>query len=114
MAGPDDNNIDDEMDDEAYAAEQEEHAEEIREMVLEYLDDNDVDEGTIVYALLDLTLSITMSGYAMNVEKPSVQGLRMELDRFAKDFGDAIRDAKKNAESFLEEVKTSLEAANDD
>ncbi|WP_407050575.1 hypothetical protein [Methyloraptor flagellatus] len=113
MAGPDDT-FDEDKDDEAYAAEQEEHAEEIREMVLEYLDDNDVDEATVVYTMLDLALSITMSGYAMSVEKPSVQGLRMELDRFAKDFGDAVRDAKKNADQFLEEVKTSLEAANDD
>ena len=102
-------NGDDEREPEGWDDEQEAHAEAIREMVLDYLDENEVDEGVAVFGLIEIALSIAMSGYVMTTEKPSVGGLRMSLDRLGKDFADIVRDAKKNAEEFLAETRAALE-----
>ena len=94
---------------ESWDDEQEAHAEALREHVLDFLDENEIDEGTAVFGLVHIALSLAMSGYVMSVDKPSVGGLRMALDRLGKDFADIIRDAKKSAEEFLAETKAALE-----
>lgn len=100
---------DDDADLGSYDDEQEAHADAIREMVLDYLEENDVDEGTAVFGLVEIALSIAMSGYVMGVEKPSVGGLTMHLDRLNKDISDLVREAKKNARSFIEETQAALD-----
>jgi hypothetical protein len=102
-------NDNDNTDLESWDDEQEAHAEAIREMVLDYLDANDVDEGTAVFGLIEIALSIAMSGYVMSTEKPSAGGLQMELDRLAKDIADLVREAKKSAKTFVEETLAALE-----
>ncbi|MER2605443.1 MAG: hypothetical protein ABTQ29_06420 [Siculibacillus sp.] len=93
---------------ESYDDEQEAHADAIREMVLDYLDNNDVDEGTAVFGLIEIALSIAMSGYVLGTEKPSAGGLQMALDRLGKDVADLVREAKKNAKTFVEETLAAL------
>ncbi|MEJ1161109.1 hypothetical protein [Prosthecomicrobium sp. N25] len=95
---------------EEYEAEQEEHADEIRNAVLDYVEENDVPESTAVFTLLQLAVSMHMSGYLGATEKPSAQGLKMELDRFAGDFADMVREAKKGAAEFIEDFKAASEA----
>lgn len=102
-------NGNDETEYESWDDEQEAHVEALRDMVLDYLDEHEVDEGTAVFGLVEVALSVAMSGYAMSVDKPSVGGLRMALDRLAKDISDLIREAKKSAEEFLAETKAALE-----
>lgn len=102
-------NGDDQIEHESWDDEQEAHVEAIRDMVLDYLDENEVDEGTAVFGLIEVAVSVAMSGYAMSVDKPSVGGLRMALDRLGKDISDLIREAKKGAEQFLAETKAALE-----
>jgi hypothetical protein len=108
------NGGDDDREIESWDDEQEAHAEAIREMVLDYLDENEVDEGTAVFGLIEIALSIAMSGYVMSVDKPSVGGLRMALDRLGKDVADLVREAKKGAEDFLTETKAALEAGDEE
>jgi hypothetical protein len=108
------NGGDDDRELESWDDEQEGHAEAIREMVLDYLDQNEVDEGTAVFGLIEIALSIAMSGYVMSVDKPSVGGLRMALDRLGKDVADLVREAKKGAEEFLTETKAALEEKDQD
>lgn len=103
------NGSDDDRELESWDDEQEAHAEAIRDLVLDYLDEHEVDEGTAVFGLIEIALSIAMSGYAMSVDKPSVGGLRMALDRLSKDVSDLVREAKKGAEDFLAETKAALE-----
>jgi hypothetical protein len=45
-----------------------------------------------------------MIGYAMETEKPSASGLKMDLDRFRREVEECIRTAKKGAEEFIEEA----------
>lgn len=108
------NGGDDDREAESWDDEQEAHADALRDMVLDYLDENEVDEGTAVFSLVNIALSIAMSGYVMSVDKPSVGGLRMALDRLGKDFADIIREAKKNADEFLTETRAALEAEDAD
>ncbi len=107
-------NDNDNEDFESWDDEQEAHAEAIREMVLDYLDANDVDEGTAVFGLIEIAMSIAMSGYVMSTEKPSAGGLQMSLDRLSKDVSDLIREAKKGAKQFIEETQAALEEAGGD
>ena len=100
----------DEREPESWDDEQESHMEAIREMVLDYLDENEVDEGVAVFGLIEIAVSVAMSGYVMSVDKPSVGGLRMALDRLGKDISDLVREAKKGAEDFLTETKAALES----
>lgn len=102
-------NDNDNEDFESWDDEQEAHAEAIREMVLDYLDENDVDEGTAVFGLVEIALSIAMSGYVISTEKPSAGGLGMALDRLSKDIGDLIREAKKGAKQFIDETQAALD-----
>ena len=95
---------------ESWDDEQEAHAEALRDLVLDYLDEHEVDEGTAVFSLIEIALSLAMSGYVTSVEKPSVSGLRMALDRLGKDVADLIREAKKSAKTFIEETQAALDA----
>ena len=103
-------NGDDDSAPESWDDEQEAHVEAIREMVLDYLDENEVDEGTAVFGLLEIAVSIAMSGYVVTTEKPSVGGLQMALDRLGKDIADLVREAKKGAKSFIDETLAAIEA----
>ncbi len=114
MAKNDEGGAPNEEDLEEFEAEQEEFAEEIRNLVLDYVEDNDVPEPTAVFTLIQLALSMHMSGYLGTVDKPSVAGLKLELDRFGNDLQEIIRDAKKNAGEFIEDFKTMQSAIDDE
>jgi hypothetical protein len=103
-------NGDDDNAPESWDDEQEAHVEAIREMVLDYLDENEVDEGTAVFGLIEVAVSIAMSGYVVTTEKPSVGGLQMALDRLGKDIADLVREAKKGAKGFIDETLAAIEA----
>jgi hypothetical protein len=47
-----------------------------------------------------------MVGYALETERPSASGLKMDLDRFGREIDDYLRTAKKGAEEFIEEAKS--------
>ena len=54
-----------------------------------------------------------MIGYALETDKPSASGLKMDLDRFGREVDDCIRSAKKSADEFIDEAKdlrTEMEA----
>jgi hypothetical protein len=109
MADDHQNNDDFEFDDE-----QEAHVEEIRNIVLDYVEDNDVPEATAIVALIELAVSMNMGAYVASVEKPSVAGLKMEIERFGKEIDAILRDAKKNAEGFIEDYRAATEEEGND
>jgi len=54
-----------------------------------------------------------MIGYAMETEKPSATGLKMDLDRFRCEIDECLKTAKKGAEEFIEEaavLRSEMEA----
>jgi hypothetical protein len=100
----------DQTDDEfEFDDEQEAHAEEIKNIVLDYVEENEVPEETAIFTLVQLAVSMQMATYMGSVEKPSVNGLKMELERFGKEIDDMLREAKNGAAEFVEDYKAAME-----
>jgi len=90
------------------------HSGAIYQMVQDYIDEHDLLEEMMSIVLLNLSVRLRMVGYALDTEKPSASGLKLDLDRFRREMDDGVRAAKKDAERFIEEVKAArLEAENE-
>ena len=79
--------------------------------VLEFADEEEIDEKMLWPLLLRLTLSTRMVAYMANAAKPSGGGLKLDLDRFRRDIEDLIRAAKKDADKFIARAKEAMVAA---
>lgn len=109
MPGSSTENPEDEND-EGYDAAFDQHRAALYDMLMEYADDHDLSDGFMAVLASDIGLSLRMVAYASETEKPSVGGLRLDLDRYARELGDSVRDAKKYAAEFIAEAKAAQEA----
>jgi ABC-type amino acid transport substrate-binding protein len=89
----------------AFAEEFDKHREAFAEFITGYIDDTQIDDVVVVSLLIDATLRARMMAYAAAVEKPSVAGLKLDLDRLRAEIDEAIRYAKKNGEEFIQIAK---------
>jgi signal transduction histidine kinase len=112
MGTDDDDDIDPEMDE--AASEWERHHQEIHQLVEAYQEEHDLDDVAVSMMLVTIGLNMRMTAYALNVDKPSSTGLRLDLDRFKRDIDELLRNARKHAEDFVETAKVLIEAAADD
>src|SRR6516162_1701364 len=80
------------------------HTGAVLQLVQDYIEEHDLLEEMMSLVLLNLSVRLRMVGYALETEKPSASGLKLDLDRFNKDIGECIRAAKKSAEEFIEEA----------
>jgi hypothetical protein len=103
MAGPDPvgQDADDVADDEAFVELQRKLFEEIEA----FMQAQDVDDGFMVELLVDAAVHLRLTAYGLDVEKPSVAGLKLDLDRLRQEVEQVIRDGKKGAEDFIDRVK---------
>ena len=88
----------------------EDHRDGVYRQIIDYADENELDDGFVAAILLDLAVSTRMGAYAYGVEKPSVAGLKLELDRFRRDVDGYVGSAKKDAGVFIEETKAARAA----
>jgi hypothetical protein len=79
-------------------------------LVSDFADEEDIDDETLPLMLLQVSVTMRSMAYPMSVAKPSVSGLKLDLDRFGRATDDLIREFKKDAARFLEEAKTLLAA----
>ncbi|MFK8250953.1 hypothetical protein [Ancylobacter terrae] len=108
MAGPDDSFGDDVPEDEnldEYEEAYERHRVDLYEMMIAYADEHDLGDGFLAQIIADIGVSMRMVAYVAETEKPSVGGLRLDLDRFSRELGDAVREAKKGAAEFIEDAR---------
>lgn len=98
--------VGEEESDEAYEAAYEAHRSALYEAILAYADEHELNDGFLAQILTDLGLSFRMASYAEETDKPSVGGLRLELDRYVREIGENVRDAKKYAAEFITEVRS--------
>lgn len=108
MAGPDDSFGDDVPEDEnvdEYEEAYERHRVDLYEMLIAYADEHDLGDGFLAQIIADIGVSMRMVAYVAETEKPSVGGLRLDLDRFSRELGDAVREAKKGASEFIEDAR---------
>jgi hypothetical protein len=87
------------------------HGRAVHELVQEYLNTHDISDGAGSVLLLDVAIHMRTIGYVLEVEKPSGSGLKLELDRFRREFDEAIRHAKKGTDEFIQTIKPMLEEA---
>ena len=83
------------------------HGMALHHLVQDYMDEHDLLEEMMSVLLLNLAVRMRMVGYALETEKPSASGLRLDLDRLRGEIDGCIRAAKKDAEGFIAEAKAA-------
>ena len=104
MAGSDDMR-DEDPEAEKIAEEFERHRDDLHDIILSYMDEEELDEAYVAELMIDMTVRMRMIAYGFSVEKPSAGGLKLELDRLQADMGEVLREAKKGAEEFVGYIK---------
>jgi hypothetical protein len=110
MSDPDDF-PDDEPAMDQFVEDFERHRDAILDRIYAYMEDEDLDEGYVAQLLADTMIRMRMTAYGLGVESPSVAGLKLDLDRLSKELGESLREAKKDAEDYIEQVKEVRAAA---
>ena len=85
-----------------FADEFEQHTKAIYQLVADYMDDLEIPEAVIAEVLLHMAVNMRMVAYAMEAEKPSVAGLKIDLDRLRGEHGPArarIEERRRGASS---------------
>ncbi len=90
---------------EALADEFDHHRKALFELLEEFMDEEDIEDDYMGQLLLDALVRLRMAAYGINVEKPSVAGLKLDLDRLQKEVVEVLRVAKKDAENFIATIK---------
>ncbi|MCK0209552.1 hypothetical protein MWN33_16085 [Starkeya koreensis] len=98
-----------EVSDEAYEEAFETHRTALYDLLVAYADEHELSDGFLALLASDIGLSLRMIAYASETEKPSIGGLRLDLDRFARELGESVRDAKKHAAEFIAEARAARE-----
>jgi hypothetical protein len=83
------------------------HTSAIHQLVQDYIDEHDLLEEMMSVVLLNLSVRMRMVGYAVETEKPSASGLKLDLDRFQREIDGCIRTAKKDADRFIADAKAA-------
>jgi hypothetical protein len=91
-----------------FADEFEQHTKAIYQLVADYMDDLEVPEGLIAEVLLHMAVNMRMVAYAIEAEKPSVAGLKIDLDRLRNEMDQLVRESKKGAEVFIASAKSAI------
>jgi len=105
MSHSDDPSDDDSEEMKEFADEFDRRRQALYERVCDFMDEEDIDEAYVAQLLLDSALSMRMTAYGMGVENPSAAGLKIDLDRLARDIGEMLRAAKKRADEYIRLVK---------
>jgi hypothetical protein len=97
--------FDDDPEADKFAEAYERHRDDIHELIMDYMEEEDLDAPYLAQLLIDLMIRMRMSAYGFGVESPSVGGLKLDLDRLQAELGEFLREAKKGAALFIEGVK---------
>ena len=97
--------------DEALLDEFDRHGMALHQRVQDYADEHDLSDEMTSLLLLNISVRMRMVGYALETEKPSASGLKLDLDRFRREIDDCLRVAKKGADHFIAEAKVARAAA---
>ena len=81
----------------------------LHERVSEIAEEEDLSFGMLALLLVDLGITSYMIEYVTSTSKPSVGGLKLDLDRFQREIDDYIRGCKRDADRFIESSKGLFE-----
>jgi hypothetical protein len=91
----------------AAVSEFDQHSGALLQVVQDYIEEHDLLEEMMSLVLLNLSVRLRMVGYALETEKPSASGLKLDLDRFRRELDGCIRAAKKDADRFIADAKAA-------
>ena len=95
-----------------------EDLERYREALLEPIDraveTHEIPQELVPLLLAEIAVTLRSSVYAAAARRPSASGLKLDLDRFQREFGDILRGMKRNADEFIQRAKEVMEAVPDD
>lgn len=94
-------------DDEA-AADLESLQAELSDVLYDFAERNELAAADLAYLLLHEAVSHRALAYVLETEKPSEGGLKLDLDRFGRDFGEILRETKKEAREMLRTLVENL------
>src|SRR5215470_72598 len=97
--------------DEAAIEDLDRHGMALHQLVQDYTDEHDLSDEITSLLLLNISVRMRMVSYALETEKPSGSGLKLDLDRFRRDMDECIRAAKKEADGFVAAAKEARAAA---
>ena len=83
----------------------------LQKLVTDFADENEMSSGFLAMLLLDLGVSSHVVHYVTTVDKPSVGGLKLELDRLRREIDEMVRAFKKDAETILAATKQAMAEA---
>jgi hypothetical protein len=79
--------------------------------ISDFAEEHDLPIGALSPLLLQFAVTTRMTDYVLSVEKPSVSGLKLDLDRLKRDVEDLVRDSKRHADDFIAHSKDALQEA---
>ena len=97
--------------DEAVLDELDQYSLALHQLVQDFADERDLSDEMTSLMLLNISVRMRMVAYALEAEKPSGSGLKLDLDRFRREVDECIRAAKKEADHFIAEAKVARAAA---
>jgi hypothetical protein len=98
-------------DNQAAIEELDRHGMALHKLVQDYMDAHDLSDEMTSLLLLNISVRMRMVAYALETEKPSASGLKLDLDRFRREIDECVRAAKKDADAFIAEAKVARAAA---
>ena len=87
----------DDFDEEAAMDELDRHGIALHQLIQDYMDEHDLSDELTALILFNISVRMRMVGYALETDKPSGSGLKLDLDRFRREVDECIRGAKKEA-----------------
>jgi len=98
-------------DNQAAIEELDRHGMALHKLVQDYMDAHDLSDEMTSLLLLNISVRMRMVAYALETEKPSASGLKLDLDRFRREIDECVRAAKKDADAFIAQAKVARAAA---
>jgi hypothetical protein len=79
--------------------------------ISDFAEEHDLPIGALSPLLLDLAVTTRMTDYVLSVEKPSASGLKLDLDRAAREVQDFVRNCKRHAGEFIAHSREAIREA---
>jgi hypothetical protein len=79
--------------------------------ISDFAEEHGLPIGALSPLLVDLAVTTRMTDYVLSVDKPSVAGLKLDLERMQREVADFVRDCKRHADDFIATSKDLAEQA---
>jgi hypothetical protein len=101
-------------DDGEYATRMNDYHRALFDLLSDYAEERELEDREVLMLLVETTLSIATISYATNVKSPTAAGLREDLDRLHKAFGESVRGRKREAGEMVADLRDIVARVVDD